>query len=188
MYCSRITPTNLTDWQQTKVALISSSLWPTVQCASLHHADTLHCSPVVQLSHWILLNYQLVAQLWYVVGSAQVGHERHPMVRVWQQSHENGDTNHRLLHCYTVTRQSQTSAHANHSPTWHSLTESQQVGASSGHRVIWDGGRPLPVMTTISWQNREQTTFNCVLLDFHFNSLTHPTQCYIILGSWIHLK
>ena len=36
-----------------------------------------------------------------------------------------------ITDCYTVTlwHQSQTSAHANHSPTWHSLTESQQVGS-----------------------------------------------------------
>ena len=84
--------------------------------------------------------------------------ELHPVVRVWQQSHENGDTNHRhraIVETVTpmIGHQSQTSTHANHSPTWHSLTESQQVG----HRVIWERSRWQQFLGRSIWQNRDFT-------------------------------
>ena len=158
-----IVATNLTDGQQTQVA-DSIALISAVQYTLLHHTTFFYFFPTVV--HLIVLQscchigrcigYCSTVEL-LLLNSCTVVKVRWfwaPRLGMSATLWLDCDSNHMktvtpiITDCYTVTlwHQSQTSAHANHSPTWHSLTESQQVGAS-GHRVIWDG----PVMTTISW-------------------------------------
>ena len=154
-------------WQQTQVPLISGSrsLLTKLCIASRSSTHTFHYSPVVP-SHWPLWLCSTLFAIFYrallfnscpaMMSSIEV--ELHPVVRVWQQSHENGDTNHRhraIVETVTpmIGHQSQTSTHANHSPTWHSLTESQQVG----HRVIWERSRWQQFLGRSIWQNRDST-------------------------------
>ena len=152
-------------WQQTQAPLICGSLLTKLCIASRSSTHTFHYSPVVP-SHWPLWLCSTLCAIFYrallfnscpaMMSSIEVG--LHPVVRVWQQSHENGDTNHRhraIVETVTpmIGHQSQTSTHANHSPTWHSLTESQQVG----HRVIWERSRWQQFLGRSIWQNRDFT-------------------------------